>query len=440
MFKNNAQKFSSKASKVSPKKPSPKKSDSSLNEVPKTLEGKKQFLSQWVQEAKIPGKIQGWFFSEEFPDLADWRIVNESVGAHSVLKIEKPEKELSLPPAVQQIHEQLRKEHLRAFKASIKQILFRAVSKGRFALIVQANLHGGNSARAYKSFLEFLLRVLKEEIVACHHLETKPSALFTPEIFRHSMSLELREGFGSEFLTLPHTQAPYHILDNTPVFKSAFALYPEKLKSIIHPKPSDNLLLFHAGSGFLAEALSKDFSKIVCVDGHAYAMKAANLRIKQFRLKNVKSFQAMPTNAFIDKFFQNKEESENWTVYLNLREEKLPSSSIASLAKASVSRILIQTGNCETANSEIRKWRRAGYMLRKIIPLDFEPNKPQFSLLLFFVPDSAGLLGNPAIRRAKQSAIRTRERKRERSNDDFSKENLHTPHFIQEKRNISPNK
>ena len=55
--------------------------------------------------------------------------------------------------------------------------------------------------------------------------------------------------------------------------------------------------------------------------------------------------------------------------------DTLTSEMILTLAGSRPERILLQTGNLETASKAIKSFRNEGYMLRKNIPLYMEPGR-----------------------------------------------------------------
>jgi len=76
---------------------------------------------------------------------------------------------------------------------------------------------------------------------------------------------------------------------------------------------------------------------------------------------------------------------------------------------------------------EIKRFRREGYMLRKIIPIDIDPGSEMFQVLFLFVPDRAGLLGRHEEHKGK--VIKHRE------NQNFHEEEpSEMVHFTQKRR------
>jgi hypothetical protein len=81
-----------------------------MESVPSDFEGKKTYLTQWIQREKIPGKFQAWFSVVSEPEQADWRLISEKRGKHQMLMIEAPYKGMTVPALVLDIDAQLRKD------------------------------------------------------------------------------------------------------------------------------------------------------------------------------------------------------------------------------------------------------------------------------------------------------------------------------------------
>ena len=403
--------------------------------IPFDLEAKKKFLADLISENKIPGKVSAWFPAEISEQKSlDWVIKAEIKNNHKHLILSAPLKGLEIPSPVKAVFEQLHKEHLKALRSALHQIIFRASSPSVFGVLVQANLHGANSVKAYKSFLEFLEFQLSDSILCCHQITCRPFMLFEPFVHKNNFAIELKKGFGSEFIPLENSPYSYHILDILPIRKDIYATYPEKLKEILKPKKTDALLFFPANTALSASCLAEYFSHIYCVENSVFACLRLKKGLALSRTENVSVHHASLEARSVLKFLE-KIEQKQLTFYMTLSEnETIPPGVIAALASENVSRILIETSNIEKLSAEIKKVRREGYMLRKIIPLDFNQSVNNFSLLLFFVPDTANVLGNKQLEERKKNAIIVKEKARYSNkwqrNTLFVKEN---PHFVQQK-------
>ena len=85
---------------------------------------KKDLLLDWVKNEKIPGKIQAWYSLESENIHSDFRIIQMQRGSQQMLSIEPPVPGMPTPEIVQQIFDQLHKEHLHVLKKAIIHLAF----------------------------------------------------------------------------------------------------------------------------------------------------------------------------------------------------------------------------------------------------------------------------------------------------------------------------
>ena len=389
-----------------------------------TLDEKKQQLAAWAENEKIPGKIQAWFTKEAQSENSDWRILNKLVNGHETLSVESPVKDMAAPETVSSIMEQLHKNHLRPFKRALRQIWLRATGDGRFAMLIQANLHGSTSAHASKTFLDFIQRSCPE-VISCHQLRCTPNHLFDPTK-PLDMRVEAKAVFGSDFMPLSGTGLSMHVLDWAPRIKDVWLDLPQRIRDAIHPARGDKFFEFFSGSSFVAASLATDFDRVETLDCRETAMLSTKYNARTLPDENLKFHRSHLEPAFLEKFFSKRENEGRWTFYLNTGIDTSLNAELAqAIASSRPERILLQTPDLETAAKEIKRFRDKGYMLRKSIPLDLEPGSASFEFLMLFVPDRAGLLGGFGVKKASNRAVqRPVERITPQNRGDI-------PHFVQ---------
>ena len=166
--------------------------------------------------------------------------------------------------------QQLRKEHLRAFRKSIRQIWLRATGDGRFAMLVQANLRGRNSAHESKTFTDFVQRSIPE-ILSLHFIQCKPDHLFDPATAQ-TVSTEAKCVFGKDFMPIADTGFSMHVLDWAPRVKDAWIGLPKRIADAIHPTKGDRLFEFYSASSYVGASLASMFDSVDCLDCRETAM------------------------------------------------------------------------------------------------------------------------------------------------------------------------
>lgn len=391
----------------------------SLGPVPSDLEAKKAYLEQWALDNRIPGKIQSWYSVPSKSETSDWRIRTQNLTkTNRVLSLEGPYKGAKPPKIVLDIDAQIRKPHLQKFRKSILQIWFRATGDGRYGIAVQNILHTAEATREFKTFLNYLQHEHSKEILCCHQMQVRPVQVFDPAHPAPGSHITLHKGFGSDYLPIAGTGKTFNIIDWTPLAKEPWIGLPKRIREAIHPAKDDKFLECYAGTGYIAESLAPHFAATFAVDARKVSRQTPNVRY----------IQSTVDKEFFPKFFSGKFKEGKWTVYLDPPDGKaLAGNVIPVLAAQGPERILLNSSNLTVAAMEIKRFRREGYMLRKIIPLDIEPGKDFFQVLFLFVPDRAGLLGRHEERSTK--VIKRRE------NQSFhAEEPSEIVHFTQKRR------
>lgn len=391
-----------------------------------TFEDLKQQLAAWAENERVPGKFQAWFTCDAIADHSDWRIMNKLVNGHETLVLDAPAKGMDVPEAVQGIFDQLHKEHLRTIKKALRQMWFRATGDGRYAILVQANVHGKNSGHEIKTLVEFIQHTYPQ-VISCHQVQCTPNHIFDPAA-QLKMRVDLRNIFGSAFMPIAGTGLSMHVLDWSPRIKDAWIELPQRIRDAIHPAAGDKFFEFYCGPSFVAASLAQDFDQVDTLDCRETAMESTKMNSRNLAGGSLKFHRGHLEAGFLEKFFSRKENEGRWTFYLNVpSEEPLNAEQIQAIAASRPERILMQAGDLESAGKYIKRFRAEGYMLRKNIPLYLEPGTGKFDLLMLFVPDRAGLLGGFA---AKNGRNRKVERPREQV---FAKKQGDIPHFVQKK-------
>jgi protein-L-isoaspartate O-methyltransferase len=362
---------------------------------------KKAALLRWQSEHQIPGKIQSFLTGSHDP-TGDWCLRNVLHGRQHRLDILGPSEQINPPEIVDKIYDYLIQEHQYYLRKSMLQMWIRATAPGEYALLLQAQIRGAGTGHAIKLLENHLTRNVPE-VVALHRVETKPWYPFRTDLPPKSMKYDLKPIFGPEILPLGDTGHFFHILEWVPQLRNGYFKLPERLLGAIHPMPGDRLLELHCGSGFLGCQMAKYFEEVVCVDARGISKLSVLHNIKARRLTNVQYLQESVDAEFLATFFKKK---GPWTVILNPQAgESLPTGIIRNIAAGPVGRVIHIGSNLDVLEAEIRRYRRAGMLLRKMIPLDLNPTSNRLEIALFFAPDREGVLkmGSEAVKKAAEA-------------------------------------
>lgn len=358
-------------------------------------------LQEWLQENRIPTKLQATF-SGPVSSAGDWIIRREEVKQHIRLQIIPPRKGLETPPLLSELYTYLQREHMHSIRRALLQLTLRSAGSTQWALILQARTHSTQTVHAIKVLTQFLQRQ-HPEVICLHQLDTRPWIPFTPYDPPRGIQTQLKNWFGPEFIPLGQTGHLIHVLDWTPAIRHPYCELPARILKAIHPQPDDELLELHAGSSLISLSLHRHFAKIHALDVREISKQSFLANVKAQKVKNVQFHQDLLEASWIEKFFARKR--GKFTVLLNPNHgEALPPRVLRLLAESTqVQRIVHISADLSVFAREIRRWRRNGFLLRKLVPLELLPESGNGELMAVFARDSQGVLqGAEPVKKSSQ--------------------------------------
>lgn len=355
---------------------------------------KKIAVLRWQEEHQIPGKIQSMLTAAPSAE-GDWCIRNERHGRQMRLEILGPTNEIEPPEFVEQLFDYLIQEHQYYLRKPMQQVWVRSVGIGQFALLLQTQIRGSGTGHALK-LLETFLQRNHPECIALHRVETRPWYSFRLDQPPKAMKYDLHPIFGPEYLPLGNSGHLFHILEWLPQLRHPFMEMPARLLSAINARPGDLLLDLHCGSGLFSCEMAKAFEEVHSMDARGISKLSVVQNLKARNITNVTYYQESVDAESVAAVL-NKRKGP-WTVILNPQKgEELPSGLIRTIAAGPVGRVIHIGSDLEVLEGEIRRWRRSGMLLRKIIPFDLNPSTNRIELVLFFAPDREGVMRRGVI-------------------------------------------
>lgn len=356
------------------------------------LEGKRQTLKKWWEAQNLPGKIQAWTPSPEVEFADDYNLLPQGHGKNWSLASLPDHR--TLPPLAQSIGDYLSREHMHSLRSGISQIWIRRSLGQGWAVIFHGRIKNASAGHALKLFAQYL-RNLQSEVESFHVVTTRDFRPIDLQAPPRTANLQLRTIFGSRFLHTTEDGHLAHVLDILPPFRQAWAQVPKRLAQTLRFKPGDHLLDLFCGSGHLGCNLAPHCASTVMLDARGLAKETvlANLHRKGSP-KNVNFISASLDEDWVERFFRTTPPGNPWTALLDPNPgEALPPGFIPALCRREPARVVQVFHECSLVPPELRKWRRHGYMVRKVLPFDTFPGEIGFSIAVVLVPDRDGLLG-----------------------------------------------
>jgi hypothetical protein len=205
---------------------------------------------------------------------------------------------------------------------------------------------------------------------------------------------KLKKIFGPDDLHLK-------VLDRTYAFNptafcqvnaSILPTFLEKADQLLKPKPEYRLLDLYSGFGFFTLHLGTSYGEALGIDlgsasiesaqKMAAADPAAHCRFKSGRI-NIKSLEKLLPPATADK---------PEVLLLDPPRQGTEPGVIRALAARNPARILHIFCDLDTLPKEVNLWRKSGFMVSKVVPLDMFPGTDNLEVMVLFIPDRYGIL------------------------------------------------
>ncbi len=172
----------------------------------------------------------------------------------------------------------------------------------------------------------------------------------------------------------------------------------EKARQLLKPRTTQRLLDLYCGYGLFGLGLRKDYAEIVGVDAAPQAIASARSNAQRDKtLPPIHLFSA-PINASVLEKRMPGDPTLEESVVLDPPRQGVESGVIKALAGRAPKRVLHVFCNTDNIPASLRAWRQNGYMVGKVIPMDFFPGTDKLEVLVLLMPDQYGLLNRVAPR------------------------------------------
>jgi tRNA/tmRNA/rRNA uracil-C5-methylase (TrmA/RlmC/RlmD family) len=205
---------------------------------------------------------------------------------------------------------------------------------------------------------------------------------------------KLKKIFGPDDLHLKVLDRNYafHPTAFCQVNASILPAFLEKADQLLKPKPEYRLLDLYSGFGFFTLHLGRAYGEALGVDlgsgsiESAQKMAAADpdshCRFKSGRIQ-VKNLEKLLPPATADK---------PEALLLDPPRQGTEPGVIRALAARNPARILHIFCDLDTLPKEVNQWRKSGFMVSKVVPLDMFPGTDNLEVMVLFIPDRYGIL------------------------------------------------
>jgi tRNA/tmRNA/rRNA uracil-C5-methylase (TrmA/RlmC/RlmD family) len=238
------------------------------------------------------------------------------------------------------------------------------------------------------------LKALETKVVSAFMFYDPSKSEFYFEARNPEGPWKIKKIFGPDDIHLKVLQRTYafHPTSFCQVNASILPLFLEKADQLLKPKPEYRLLDLYSGFGFFTLHLGPNYGEAFGVDlglssiesgqKMASADPAAHCRFKAGRIV-VKTLDKLLPPATGDK---------PEALLLDPPRQGTEPGVIRALAARNPARVLHIFCDLDTLPKEVNQWRKSGFMVSKVVPLDMFPGTDNLEVMVLFIPDRYGIL------------------------------------------------
>ena len=170
---------------------------------------------------------------------------------------------------------------------------------------------------------------------------------------------------------------------------------------MLNPKATENFIDLYSGSGQWTFLSGGIYNRTYSIDIKKYSREGFMVNAAKNKVRNCSFVTEKISSEFLKKFIAEEPEFKT-TVMLDGPTGQLEDGILRTLAEKKVQRIIHVFDDINAVPEQIRKWRKHGYILKKIIPFDSKPFSGQVECIALLNIDFLGLLDKTKTLKKKQ--------------------------------------
>ncbi len=173
---------------------------------------------------------------------------------------------------------------------------------------------------------------------------------------------------------------------------SILPLFLEKAEQLLKPKPEYRLVDLYSGFGFFTLHLGTNYGEAWGVDLGGPAIESAQKMATAHPESHARFRAGRISTKTLEKLLPPASAEKPEALLLDPPRQGTEPGVIRALAARNPARILHIFCDMDTLPKEVNQWRKAGFMVSKVVPLDMFPGTDNLEVMVLFIPDRYGIL------------------------------------------------
>lgn len=164
----------------------------------------------------------------------------------------------------------------------------------------------------------------------------------------------------------------------------------EKADQLLKPKNHQRLLDLYCGFGFFSLKLAPQYADCLGVEASSASIEAAQAMAAHGKIRS-RYRQGKIQSKTLDALLP-KPDGTPEAILLDPPRQGAEPGVIRALASRAPVRVLHVFCDLDVLPREVNVWRKCGYMISKVVPLDMFPGTDNLEVMVLFIPDRYGIL------------------------------------------------
>ena len=196
--------------------------------------------------------------------------------------------------------------------------------------------------------------------------------------------LKFKKLFGRTDLTVSHhgLRYSYHPTSFSQVNEAMVPVMLDKARALLKPDPAETLLDLYCGYGLFSHFLAPGYKQVVGIDAEGPAIRSAIFNKKLNPGSKKARFLARRLTAKSVEKIPLADDPDAETILLDPPRQGTQEGVISALSRREPRKVLHIFCGVDQIPDSLKQWRRHGYKIKRIVPLDMFPGTAGLEVLI----------------------------------------------------------
>jgi tRNA/tmRNA/rRNA uracil-C5-methylase (TrmA/RlmC/RlmD family) len=263
----------------------------------------------------------------------------------------------------------------------------------RFTVLFNVHQLNGNVVRKAKLLSEHLQTMDPKTTSAFLFYDSGKSPFYLDQRSPEG-PWKFKKLFGPDNLRLNVGEKNYafHPTSFCQVNASILPAFLEKAHQLLKARPEQRLIDLYSGFGLFSLGLAGAYKEVIGVDAAGMSIQAAQSMASSDKATRCRFVSGRIQSRTLDRLLPPPDAVTPEAILLDPPKQGTDPGVIRALAERGPMRVLHIFCDMEALPKEVNQWRRNGYMIAKVVPLDMFPGTDNLEVMVLFIPDRYSIL------------------------------------------------